>query len=229
MNRRRGKLFVISGPSGAGKGTLRRELFKALPELVYSVSVTTRRPRAGEVNGVDYFFISQSDFERMRDNGELLEWAEVHGNLYGTPKSFVEEKLKEGKSVVLEIDVQGALQVKRRFPEAILIFILPPSTEELASRLRGRGTETPEELEIRLKNASLEIGQRELYDYAIVNDEINRASSELIDIVKREICDLGGEAKDVLSANRGFDEEEKYKHTLSSDNDSCKKSESYKQ
>ncbi|KUK14009.1 MAG: guanylate kinase [Synergistetes bacterium] len=222
MKRNRGKLFVISGPSGAGKGTLRRELFKAMPNLIYSVSVTTRKPRAGEVNGVDYFFITQEEFEKMRDNGELLEWAEVHGNLYGTPKGFVEEKLNQGKSVVLEIDVQGALQVKERFPEAVLIFILPPSKEELASRLKGRGTETPEELEIRLRNASWELDKRELYDYAVINDDVDRASSELIEIVKREIGLSGGEGENVLSDDRGFDEKEEHKHPLSFDDDNCK-------
>lgn len=229
MNQRRGKLFVISGPSGAGKGTLRRELFKALPELVYSVSVTTRKPRIGEINGVDYFFISPAEFERMRDNGELIEWAEVHGNLYGTPKAFVEERLKEGKSVVLEIDVQGALQIKRRFPEAILIFILPPSQEELSLRLKGRGTESPEELELRLKNASLEMNRRELYDYAVVNDDVKRASSELIDIVRKEIYGLGGECKDVLSTDRGSNEESKHKHSLSFDDGDRKEGKSDKQ
>jgi len=224
MKRNRGKLFVISGPSGAGKGTLRRELFKAIPELVYSVSVTTRKPRFGEVDGVDYFFISQSEFARMRDSGELLEWAEVHGNLYGTPRKFVEKNLGEGKSVVLEIDVQGALQVKRTFPEAVLIFILPPSQEELSRRLHGRGTESEEELEVRLRNAQWELEKKDIYDYAVVNDDVKKASIELIEIVKKEIYGSGGEA-DVLPSARGSDEEDGDKDPLPSDDDSCKKSE----
>ncbi|MCD6363983.1 MAG: guanylate kinase [Synergistetes bacterium] len=196
MAQNKGKLFVISGPSGAGKGTLRRELFKRVPNLVYSVSVTTRKPRAGERNGVDYFFISEEEFEKMKRNGELLEWAQVHGNLYGTPRKFVESKLSEGKSVVLEIDVQGALQVKRSFPEAVLIFILPPSEEELFRRLKKRGTETESEMELRLKNAQWEMNRMDVYDYAVVNDDIEKASEELVKIVKSEIYgrDAGGDS-----------------------------------
>ncbi len=189
MVQSKGKLFVISGPSGAGKGTLRKELFRRVPNLVYSVSVTTRKPRAGEKDGVDYFFISKEEFERMKRKGELLEWAEVHGNLYGTPKKFVESKLKEGKSVVLEIDVQGAFQVKKSFPEAVLIFILPPSEEELIRRLKKRGTETEKEMELRLKNAQWEMGKMDVYDYAIINDDVERASDELVKIVTKEISE----------------------------------------
>ncbi len=191
MVQSRGKLFVISGPSGAGKGTLRKELFRRVPGLVYSVSVTTRKPRAGEKDGVDYFFISKEEFERMKRKGELLEWAEVHGNLYGTPRKFVESKLEEGKSVVLEIDVQGALQVKRSFPEAVLIFILPPSEEELIRRLKKRGTETEKEMELRLKNAQWEMDKMDIYDYAIINDDVEQASDELVKIVTKEISGCG--------------------------------------
>ncbi|AFM21580.1 MAG: guanylate kinase [Acetomicrobium flavidum] len=183
VTKKRGHLFVISGPSGAGKGTIRRELFKRLPDLIYSVSCTTRPPREGEVNGVDYYFIDPEKFAEKQCCGEFLEWAFVHGNYYGTPKDDVLKHLEEGRDVILEIDVQGAINIKKVFPEAVLIFILPPSEEALKQRLISRGTENEESLMIRLNNAALEMKLVDIYDHAIINDDVNRATDELIDII----------------------------------------------
>ena len=167
---KRGVLFVFSGPSGVGKGTLKAKLFEEFAgRIAYSVSATTRGPREGEVDGKDYFFISRQEFERRVQNNEFLEHAEFAGNCYGTPRAYVEKLLDSGMNVVLEIDVQGALQVMKSMPECVSVFILPPSFEELEHRLRGRGTETEEKVRERLETAKRELPYAPQYDYQIVN------------------------------------------------------------
>ncbi len=167
---KRGVLFVFSGPSGVGKGTLKAKLFEEFADrIAYSVSATTRGPREGEVDGKDYFFISRQEFERRVKNNEFLEHAEFAGNSYGTPRAYVEKLLDSGMNVVLEIDVQGALQVMKSMPECVSVFILPPSFEELEHRLRGRGTETEEKVRERLETAKRELPYAPQYDYQIVN------------------------------------------------------------
>ena len=167
---KRGVLFVFSGPSGVGKGTLKARLFEEFADrIAYSVSATTRGPREGEVDGKDYFFISRQEFERRVKNNEFLEHAEFAGNSYGTPRAYVEKLLDSGMNVVLEIDVQGALQVMKSMPECVSVFILPPSFEELEHRLRGRGTETEEKVRERLETAKRELPYAPQYDYQIVN------------------------------------------------------------
>ena len=167
---KRGVLFVFSGPSGVGKGTLKAKLFEEFADrIAYSVSATTRGPREGEVDGKDYFFISRQEFERRVQNNEFLEHAEFAGNCYGTPRAYVEKLLDSGMNVVLEIDVQGALQVMKSMPECVSVFILPPSFEELEHRLRGRGTETEEKVRERLETAKRELPYAPQYDYQIVN------------------------------------------------------------
>ncbi len=167
---KRGVLFVFSGPSGVGKGTLKAKLFEEFADrIAYSVSATTRGPREGEVDGKDYFFISRQEFERRVKNNEFLEHAEFAGNCYGTPRAYVEKLLDSGMNVVLEIDVQGALQVMKSMPECVSVFILPPSFEELEHRLRGRGTETEEKVRERLETAKRELPYALQYDYQIVN------------------------------------------------------------
>ena len=167
---KRGVLFVFSGPSGVGKGTLKAKLFDEFADqITYSVSATTRGPREGEVDGKDYFFISRQEFERRVKNNEFLEHAEFAGNCYGTPRAYVEKLLDSGMNVVLEIDVQGALQVMKSMPECVSVFILPPSFEELEHRLRGRGTETEEKVRERLETAKRELPYAPQYDYQIVN------------------------------------------------------------
>jgi guanylate kinase len=181
---RTGKLFVLAGPSGVGKGTIVRELVSRDPEgLSLSVSVTTRAPRPGEVDGVDYFFVDDDAFDRMIRAGELLEWAEIVGHRSGTPKGFVEDRLAAGRDVVLEIDVVGASQIRDRVPGSVLIFVDPPSMEELERRLRGRGTETEERIRLRLETAEWELQQREWFDHVIVNDDLERASSQVAAII----------------------------------------------
>ncbi len=180
------KVFVISGPSGAGKGTLTDELFKRVPSLTRSVSATTRKPRPGEVNEVDYYFLAEEEFKDHIRQGDFLEWAMVHGNYYGTLKSVVKKELESGKDVVMVIDVQGAASIKEKMPEAISIFIEPPSMEELAERLRLRNTETDAELRERLKNAETEMELAKNYDYVVINDDVEKAVDELVDIVKAE-------------------------------------------
>ena len=181
---KRGVLFVFSGPSGVGKGTLKAKLFEEFADrIAYSVSATTRGPREGEVDGKDYFFISRQEFERRVKNNEFLEHAEFAGNCYGTPRAYVEKLLDSGMNVVLEIDVQGALQVMKSMPECVSVFILPPSFEVLEHRLRGRGTETEEKVRERLETAKRELPYAPQYDYQIVNGgDIEAAYQSLRDV-----------------------------------------------
>ena len=187
MQKQKGVLFVISGPSGVGKGTINKMLFDEFDgHVAFSVSATTRGPREGEIDGTHYFFISKQEFENRVANNEFLEHAEYAGNCYGTPRSYVLKLLEEGVSVILEIDLQGAVQVKERMPESVSIFILPPSFEELESRLRGRGTETPEKIEKRLAAAKHEMDMAHTYDYRIVNDDLDDAYQQLRTIFLNE-------------------------------------------
>jgi len=180
---RKGNLFIISGPSGAGKGTLVKALVGRVPDIWVSVSVTTRVPRPGEAEGEHYRFISADEFADVARAGGLLEWAEVHGNRYGTPRAAVEQKVAEGRQVVLEIDPQGAFQVKSARPESILVFILPPSLDELHRRLVGRGSETEAQVETRLETARRELELVGEYDYVVLNDDVSHAADELATIV----------------------------------------------
>ena len=179
----KGILFVISSTSGGGKGTLIRRLLDALPGISYSVSWTTRAPRPGEQDGVSYHFVTKEEFEQMRERGGFLEWAVVHGHLYGTARSVVEQELSEGHDIILEIDVQGAAAVRATMDSVVSIFILPPSFEALRARLTARMTERPEELELRLRNARCEVEQYRNFDYLVLNDEVERAASQLAAIV----------------------------------------------
>lgn len=178
------KLFVISGSSGVGKGTVIKEFLSRNPEFKLSVSCTTRQPREGEVHGKNYFFLSREEFESCINNNEFLEWAEFSGNLYGTQRPYIDEKLAQGKSLILEIDTKGALNVKKIMPEAVLIFILPPSFEELEARLRGRHTETEEAIQKRLASTKLELENSKNFDYQVVNDSIENAVHKLEEIMK---------------------------------------------
>jgi len=183
-----GVLMVISGPSATGKGTVCKKLMSVADHLRFSVSVTTRLPRAGEVEGVNYFFRKKEEFQRMIQNDELLEWAEVYGNFYGTPRSSVQEALERGEDIVLEIDPQGALQVKSRFPQGVFIFLMPPSLKELSARIQKRGSETPEAMIRRLQSAKIEIGSAFQYDYLVVNDDIEVATFQIQQILDAEKC-----------------------------------------
>ncbi len=171
----RGLLIVLSGPSGVGKGTLLKEIMNRNSSIFVSVSATTRCPREGEIDGVNYHFVTKDDFRSMVENGDMLEYAMYSGNFYGTPKSTVEEELAKGHDVVLEIEVQGAMQIKEKLKEAVLLFVMPPSYEELKNRLAGRGTETEQEIKCRLDAAKEEIAKATRYDYVIVNDDLNDA------------------------------------------------------
>jgi len=184
---RRGILFVLSGPSGAGKGTLRERLFENVPDITFSISCTTRPPRQGETDGKDYRFIDRKIFKDLAERGAFLEWAVVHGNFYGTLIEDVNSELNMGKNVVLEIDVQGAKQVMVKCPEAVTIFVVPPSFEELEKRLRKRGTEEESDLLLRLENARKEMEEAKNYNHIIVNDGLSGASEELIRLVRSYI------------------------------------------
>lgn len=184
----KGKLFVISGPSGAGKSTV---VFKAIDkrsDVCFSTSVTSRKPRPGEVDGREYFFVDLDRFREMVENDELLEHAEYVANSYGTPRAFVEKKLSEGMNVLLDIEVQGARQVHEKMPEAVMIFIVPPSMDELRRRLEGRGTDTARAIEARLIRARQEYEEADFYDYIIVNDDADVAANEFSSIITAENC-----------------------------------------
>lgn len=185
MNMSKGLLIVVSAPSGCGKGTLLAEVLKN-DNFYYSVSATTRAPREGEVNGVNYHFTSKEDFEKLIASGGVLEYAQYCGNYYGTPRKAVEDKLAEGKDVILEIEVQGAMKIKQSCPEAVFVFILPPSVETLKERLEKRGTETADVIAKRVAEARGEIEKAYNYDYVIVNDDLDTAVSEFIKAVVAE-------------------------------------------
>lgn len=183
---RRGKLFTMSGPSGVGKGTIVRELIRQCPEMKLSISCATRAPRPNEIDGVHYFFVSNERFDEMIANGELLEYANVHGNRYGTPRAYVEKTLAQGFDVLLEIDVQGSTQVIKNMPETVSIFILPPSRAELVRRLSGRGTETKEQIDTRIRNAEQEVRAAEGFTYLVVNETVAEAVGQVRQIVQVE-------------------------------------------
>ena len=199
----RGRLVVVSGPSGVGKGTVLKYVLER-DDFVYSVSATTRSPRDGEVNGVNYFFITRDDFEKMIENGELIEYAEYNGNYYGTPKFFVESMLSQGKNVILEIEVKGAMQVKKVMPDATFIFIAPESREILENRLRGRGTETDDVIAGRLKIAENEIKACLMYDYIAVNRDggPEKCACDIVSAVKAESmkpCNMYGDVSEFFN------------------------------
>lgn len=187
MNRR-GKTFIISGPSGVGKSTVLRGLFQDRDDLYFSVSATTRAPREGEVDGKDYHFITADTFRRMIEEDAFLEYAEYVSNFYGTPKKFVDEAMEQGKDVILDIEIQGATQVCTKRPETVRIFIAPPSWEELERRLTARGTDTPEKIQKRLLRAKVELASASVYDYFVINDTVEQAVEELRAILLAEHC-----------------------------------------
>jgi len=181
-----GSLIVISGPSGAGKGTIVKALLDQYPSVDYSVSATTRTPREGEVNGVHYWFVSREEFAEMRENDELLEWAEVYGNFYGTPRRRVIEAINRGRDIILEIDPQGAMKIKKSFPSAVFVYIMPPSPRELSKRICGRGTESQESIRCRLNSVANELKYVHEYDYLVINDEITEATADVAAIIRAE-------------------------------------------
>lgn len=186
MRQKKGSLFVISAPSGAGKTTLCQKLREVVPDLEFSVSYTTRKPRAGEIDSVHYIFVDEDEFREMIAEGEFVEWAQVHGNFYGTSKRRIEDMINEGFDVMLDIDVQGGRQIKEHFPDSILIFVLPPSMDELKKRLTGRMSDAEDVIKKRLKNAIDEIREYKNYDYVIINDAFDDALEEMVAIIIAE-------------------------------------------
>ncbi|MCP4720565.1 MAG: guanylate kinase [Desulfobacteraceae bacterium] len=187
---KKGKLFVISAPSGAGKTTLIGKVLERFPQLFYSISHTTRKPRKGEIHGEDYFFINKNQFQTRITQDQWIEWAEVHGNFYGTSKDFIAEKMIKGDSILLDIDVQGAKQIMDAGLSLVSIFIMPPSIEILQQRLESRGTDSEAVILRRMENAVSEIGQKSIYDHVVVNDEINQAIVDLCLIFENEMRSL---------------------------------------
>jgi len=203
-----GILFVVSSPSGGGKGTLIQRVLKQVLDLSYSVSFTTRAPRNGEVDGREYFFINTERFEEMVAAGEFLEWAHVHSKLYGTARSQVLREISEGRDIILEVDVQGAASVRALMADSVSIFILPPSFEILKQRLRARGTDSPDELDLRLRNAHLELKDYSAFEYVILNDDLDRAANQMTAIVHAERARLSRQEMKVRRVVEAFTTEE---------------------
>ena len=203
-NEGRGILFVVSSPSGGGKGTLIQRVLKQVPNLSYSVSFTTRAPRNGEVNGREYFFITPERFEEMVAANEFLEWAHVHSKLYGTSRQQVTREIAEGRDIILEVDVQGAASVRALMADSVSIFILPPSFEVLKQRLEARGTDSPEELDLRLRNAPMELKDYSAFQYVILNDDLDRAANQMTAIVHAERARLSRQEAKVKRVVEAF-------------------------
>ncbi len=195
---RKAKLFVFSAPSGSGKTTIVRNVLKKFPELIFSISATTRKKRDHEFDGKDYFFIDEKEFLRQIDEGKFVEWERFYGYYYGTLKKFVDSKLDEGSSLVFEVDVKGALSIKKHYPESVLIFIMPPSIEELRNRLINRNTETSEDLQKRIERAELELSYKDKFDHLVVNNDLDQAIEEVKNIIKLELNEV---TKDGMSSN----------------------------
>mgnify|MGYP003586831516 CR=1 FL=1 len=191
MTKPEGILLVLSGPSGAGKGTICKALLEKRPDMAYSVSCTTRAPRKGEIDGKSYFFKTREEFETMIQNAGFLEHADVYGNYYGTPKAYVLDQLAHGKDIVLEIDTQGALQVKKNYPNGVFVFIVPPSLDELSKRIYNRGTDSVDVIKKRLSAATSELAYASKYDYIVVNDEVEKATTKVSNIVSTEHLRVG--------------------------------------
>ncbi|TET45966.1 guanylate kinase [Candidatus Aerophobetes bacterium] len=198
LKKKKGLILVISAPSGAGKTTLCKRLLQASSSFISSVSFTTRRPRKNEIEGVDYYFVSQKEFQKMIEKRRFIEWTEVHGRLYGTSVKLLDQAIKEEKDVLLEVDVTGGAEIKKNYPQAVLIFLLPPSWQELEKRLANRRTEDEEKLARRIKQAKREIKYAPHYDYFIVNDDINRALEDLLAIIQAERCRMDRVAEEKL-------------------------------
>ncbi|MBR1746768.1 MAG: guanylate kinase [Clostridia bacterium] len=196
---KRGILFVVSGPSGTGKGTVLKEVFASVTNLHYSVSATTRAPRAGEVDGVNYFFVTNEQFDRMIADGEMLEYVEKFTNRYGTPRQYVERLLAEGKDVVLEIETIGAENVRRSMPECVSVFIAPPSLKELWNRLKGRSTDRSDIEKLRFETSREELASAYGYDYVVINDEVKRCADAIAAIIRAERSKVGRN-KDVIKS-----------------------------
>lgn len=185
-----GILIVLSGPSGVGKGTVGKVLAAEKEDLFFSISMTTRPPRPGEIEGVNYYFVGEDEFKKKIEQDELLEWARVYGDYYGTPREVVLNNIKKGQNVLLEIDTQGAKMIKSSFPDGVFLFLLPPSLNELKLRITGRGTETPQKLQERFNSAYLEILEAKGYDYFVVNDFPERAAQEILHIIRAEMLKM---------------------------------------
>jgi guanylate kinase len=204
----RGILFVVSSPSGGGKGTLIQRMLSKVSNLGYSVSFTTRTPRNGEVDGREYFFVDRARFDQLVAADEFLEWAHVHGKLYGTSRSQVLRELSAGRDIVLEVDVQGAKSIREQVPDSVSVFILPPSFEVLRQRLLDRGTDSPEELDLRLRNAPTELKDYAAFQYLIINDDVERAADQLSAIVHAERARLHRQGPRVKHVVEAFTEKE---------------------
>ena len=200
----RGILFIITSPSGGGKGTLIREVLRTVPDIGYSISFTTRQFRVGEEHGKHYFFVAKTEFENLIERGEFLEFASVHGNFYGTSKTQVEREILLGRDIILEIDVQGAELVKKQMPQAVSVFILPPSFEVLKERLTLRQTESDETLTLRLKNAAMEVARFKEFDYVIVNDKVDKATLDLQSVIYAERLKIERQSRTVTEILDSF-------------------------
>jgi len=198
LKKKKGLILVISAPSGVGKTTLCKRLLQVSSSFISSVSFTTRRPRRNEIEGVDYYFVSQKEFQKMIEKRRFIEWTEVHGRLYGTSVKLLDQAIKEEKDVLLEVDVTGGAEIKKNYLQAVLIFLLPPSWQELEKRLANRRTEDEEKLARRIKQAKREIKYAPHYDYFIVNDDINRALEDLLAIIQAERCRMDRVAEEKL-------------------------------